>query len=663
MKLLLSELYKYLSKKISESKIIDSLTKLSFEVEDVSKSNKVTGNAKLVYVKKCVKHKNADRLKVCEIISNSKSQQVICGASNIKKDSYVFWAPPKSKVGDFILEEKDIRGIKSKGMILSYSELSNFGKEINNYLPQKEIMEFSKKEFDMKKDPINYLLLDKRNIDVTILPDRIYALNYLMLAKEISVFLSVDFKIPKIIHVPKLKINIKAKTSDEVNSIFAANIIYDKKIDTPWYVKSLLYSSKIRVTNTIVDFFSYAQVLFGTPFFIFDKTGNVSLEGEVLKVDKKSVNILSYNNNLIFEKGKEYTVVGFITSFQKNYASNKELNHTGLLISKGTRNCFGDYPIKFLLNELHKSNQIKDYSNLFSYEKDDSKTLKIKKNLINQYIGEKFDLDLALYKLSKIDLKSTLKEKEIIFEIPKYRSDVNTEQDLIEEIIRILGIDNFKKSSWIKGKIQEKVNNKDLLVNDIKDYMLQIGAMETNTYNLWELSEIKKYNIWNDNDFITIDDQKIKKSTYISSLLKPLLKTYVYNSRKDLEIPYFFFEIKNIYLNSKQTLVLGMIYDNLFFEKFIGMGDEYDPLLFSKQNLINIIKKIKYTSKFKILRKEERREIFSSNSGEVYIGEKLVGVMGELSSRVLREQKLIRIDKVKRKLYYSELKIDEIMAK
>ena len=50
-------------------------------------------------------------------------------------------------------------------------------------------------------------------------------------------------------------------------------------------------------------------------------------------------------------------------------------------------------------------------------------------------------------------------------------------------------------------------------------------------------------------------------------------------------------------------------------------------------------------------------------SSEIYYNNKLIGLIGEVHPSILRENKLIRLDKVKAKLYYAEIKLEELWVK
>ena len=101
-------------------------------------------DAVIVKVIECEKHPNADKLSVCKIdigdyTPKSKIQNldstglvtVVCGAPNVHADMWAIWLPPGSTVpasyGDvqpFVLDEREIRGVHSNGMLAAADELA-----------------------------------------------------------------------------------------------------------------------------------------------------------------------------------------------------------------------------------------------------------------------------------------------------------------------------------------------------------------------------------------------------------------------------------------------------------------------------------------------------------------------------------------------------------
>ena len=120
-------LKEHLQTKANQNEIIDKLTNIGLEVEETKDNLNELGKFKIAKILKVEKHPNADKLKICEVsIGKKEILKVVCGAPNAKVGLYTIYAPPgviipKSKLK---IKTTKIRGVESKGMLCSESELN-----------------------------------------------------------------------------------------------------------------------------------------------------------------------------------------------------------------------------------------------------------------------------------------------------------------------------------------------------------------------------------------------------------------------------------------------------------------------------------------------------------------------------------------------------------
>ena len=132
MKISFNLLKKIIDVDLPVSDQLDALTSIGLEVEGSSIYESIPGSLEGIVVGKvlkCVKHPNADRLKVTEVdVGEKKLLQIICGAPNVKEGVKV----PVALVGTNLYNDKNqsfkilkskIRGEISEGMICSEKEL------------------------------------------------------------------------------------------------------------------------------------------------------------------------------------------------------------------------------------------------------------------------------------------------------------------------------------------------------------------------------------------------------------------------------------------------------------------------------------------------------------------------------------------------------------
>jgi phenylalanyl-tRNA synthetase beta chain len=126
MKITLPWLKEHLETDASLAEIVDKLTMIGLEVENVEDKADLLKSFVVASVISADKHPNADRLKVCMVdIGDGKPIQVVCGAPNARAGMKgVFSAPGTFIPGKNItLTVGTIRGVESRGMLCSAAEL------------------------------------------------------------------------------------------------------------------------------------------------------------------------------------------------------------------------------------------------------------------------------------------------------------------------------------------------------------------------------------------------------------------------------------------------------------------------------------------------------------------------------------------------------------
>lgn len=127
MKLTLSWLKDHLDTDEPLEKLADKLTMIGLEVEGIEDKAKVLAPFIIAKVLTAAKHPNADKLQVCtvDVGDGAAPVQVVCGAPNARAGLVTVFAPPGTYIPakDFTLGIGNIRGVESRGMLCSAAEL------------------------------------------------------------------------------------------------------------------------------------------------------------------------------------------------------------------------------------------------------------------------------------------------------------------------------------------------------------------------------------------------------------------------------------------------------------------------------------------------------------------------------------------------------------
>jgi phenylalanyl-tRNA synthetase beta chain len=126
MKFTLAWLKEHLETDASLSEIVDTLTMIGLEVEHVEDKAQELAPFTVAAVISADKHPNADKLKVCMVNTGAGAPvQVVCGAPNAHAGMKGVFAPPGTHIPGTGLDLKVgvIRGVESRGMLCSAREL------------------------------------------------------------------------------------------------------------------------------------------------------------------------------------------------------------------------------------------------------------------------------------------------------------------------------------------------------------------------------------------------------------------------------------------------------------------------------------------------------------------------------------------------------------
>ena len=173
-------LKEHLNTKANEAKIIEQLTSIGLEVEDVKRSKSELNEFKIAKILKAEKHPNADKLKVCDItLDGKKVIKVVCGAPNAREGLLTIYAPPGAIIpkSNFKLKVAKIRGIESSGMLCSESEL-NLSTESDG------IIELKNKESEIGTS--YFKNKGEKVIDISITPNRADCLGVRGIARDLA---------------------------------------------------------------------------------------------------------------------------------------------------------------------------------------------------------------------------------------------------------------------------------------------------------------------------------------------------------------------------------------------------------------------------------------------------------------------------------------------
>jgi phenylalanyl-tRNA synthetase beta chain len=252
--------------------LAEKLTMAGFEVEEIEDRRTWAAGVVVGKVLDRQPHPNADRLSVCTVDIGAESpSQIVCGAANVRADIFVAVATlgtylPKV---DLKIKPAKLRGVESKGMICSLSELGLTKESEGIHIFDEAIVGTLKPGTDVR--PL--LGLDDVILDLTSTANRADALSMVGIAREVAALTGVPLNLPqppepKLEKGAQLALNISEK---QACPTYIGTIVEGIKIaPSPLWLQQRLLSAGVRSINNIVDVTNYIMLEWGQPLHAFD---------------------------------------------------------------------------------------------------------------------------------------------------------------------------------------------------------------------------------------------------------------------------------------------------------------------------------------------------------------------------------------------------------
>lgn len=228
-------------------------------------------------VEEIQKHPNAAKLVIARVNLGSESRELVCGGTNLREGMSVAVALPWARVrwhgeGECItLEEAEIRGVKSAGMICAANEIG-----LAELFPMKgthEILDLTKVDVRPGTPLAKGLGLDDAILSIEVTGNRPDAYSAIGLAREAAAILDAKFlwkepKFPKAAGKTGLSARIAAPG---LCARYEAALVAGLRVgDSPLWMKRRLTSAGARSINTVVDITNYVMLELGQPMHAFD---------------------------------------------------------------------------------------------------------------------------------------------------------------------------------------------------------------------------------------------------------------------------------------------------------------------------------------------------------------------------------------------------------
>jgi len=520
-------------------------------------------------VLECGDHPDSDHLHVCKVDVGNETLQIVCGAPNVRAGLKVIVALDGAILPGGTIKRGMIRGQESNGMICSIAEL---GLE-HKFLKEEDVAGIHELPDDapVGEDPIAYMELDDEVIDFELTSNRGDLLSILGMAYEIGAIYKKDVK----------DIDLSFQENEEdVSSMFHLDVQTEncplfliKKVqnvtiqESPAFIKNRLIASGIRPINNVVDISNYVMLETGQPLHYYDANRlgenlivRMATENEHLTTLDSQERILSSSDIVIANHSGAVGLAGVMGGLTTEIENDTKdiiiesaiFNPT--LIRKTSKKVLrseasnrfekGIDPKRTYMAMMRSCHLLEKYagativSGMIEYNKIDmnDKVIDITVDKINKVLGITIPEETILSIFADLGFATKKNGEKITVTVPTRRGDISIQEDLIEEVGRIYGIDN------IQGKkmdlpVKPGYVNKDN--RHVRNKLASLGLHETLSYALISKKDVA---LFTDDEFEAVkvlDPMSEERNTLRYNILPSLYNIYLYNKargQKDVSI-------------------------------------------------------------------------------------------------------------------------------
>ena len=461
--------------------LANKLTDSGSHVDEIKQRDKDIKNVVTGKILSIEDHPNADKLVVCKVDVKKELITIVTGAKNIYEGAIVPIALVGSTLaGGVNIDLSDFRGVNSQGMMCSLNELGYDVSVISREF-RDGIYIFSD-DTKIGEDVVKLLDLDWAILDCEITPNRPDCLSIVGMARETKATLKkemkdLSFQIEN--EEDDVKDYLKNVTIETPNCHrYYARVLKDVKIEkSPQWMQNHLMAAGVRPINNMVDITNFVMIEFGLPLHAFDIE---ELRGNEIKVYQakegykfttldKQERILTKDDMVIADGEGPIGIAGIMGGMDSGVKDSTKtivleganfegpaIRHTSkrlnLRTEASTRFEKGLDPqlAKLavdraceLAEEIGAAKVVGGNFDIYN-KKENPLTVSLRPSRCNKLLGVEIPTETMVEYLERLDIPTTVKEDEIICEIPSFRRDLSIEADLIEEVGRFYGLNNIK---------------------------------------------------------------------------------------------------------------------------------------------------------------------------------------------------------------------------
>ena len=691
MKVLYSWLKEYVDIDLQPKELEEKLFSVGFEVEGVEYLGENLDKVVVGQITS-MEHYEGTHLQICHVDCGDMGNDhlILTGANNV----FVGAKVPAALIGAKLpcgldIQPRKMVDMMSYGMLCSGAEM-----ELNkDWYPGADVngIMILAEDAPLGMEMRDYLELDDYLFDISITANRPDCQSVVGIAREVAAALKKPFKAPDMSYTEDGTVNenISIEVLDkELCPRYLGHYIYDvQDIETPLWMKRRLIAVGHNAISAMVDITNYVLVEMGQPMHAFDLS---TLEGssivvrrategeELVTLDEKK-RVLNPNNLLICDKEKAVGLAGVMGGLNSEIKEGtkevvfeaakflkdnvrKTSRSLGLRsdaaarFEKGIDEHTVECGMARALNLTQTLGLAKISSSHFDVSggaSTEKRIISVTVDQVNNVLGIEVPGEEMVEILKALQFYVELNDGVLTMAIPRYREDVETYQDIAEEVIREYGYDKVTPTFLDAAKVTKgglnKYQAKELAV---KKYLCAQGYYEIQTIAMTAKSDFDMFLIPEDAEerkVVELLNPITENLSIMRTIMAPAMVKVIENNIKNGNEEMHFFELANIYLPKslplteapveKKILCLGACGAN---EDFFGMKGVLES--FASDN------DLEFTYK-----KGNVPYLHPGRTAEVYCKGVKIGHFGQLRYEIVDNMNIAAGKKADAKIFIAEI--------
>jgi phenylalanyl-tRNA synthetase beta chain len=558
----------YVDPPLDGAALAEELTMAGLEVEERRPVAPHFNGVVVGLVKSVERHPNADKLTVCEVDAGTvPTLRIVCGAPNVAAGIRVPCALPGAVLpGEIKIKPTVMRGVESQGMLCSARELGLSDDHAGLLVLQPDA--------PVGRDVREVLELDDHVLTIKLTPNRADCLSVLGVAREVAAVSGAELRLPAFTSVaPSIedRLPVKVEASDLCGR-FSGRVIrgVNARAVTPQWMQQRLLRCGQRPISVLVDISNYVMLELGRPSHVFDLdkvSGGLTVRWGR---DGESLELLNGQTVAVDE------TVGVIADRLGVEALAGIMGGQATAVSLDTRNIYIEAAFWWpdaIRGRARRFNFSTDAAHRFERGVDFATTREhvdyISRLIIDHCGGEAGPIDDTVVQLpprdpvtmrfdrcrrvlglpltadqmaeafERLRLDWTRTEDAFVVTPPSYRFDLETEEDLIEEVARLHGYDSIPDAAPLAPARMRSRPEGRRSAHQVRNAMVALGYQELINYSFvdrqWEVDFAA-----NAEPIAVLNPISAQMSVMRSSLVAGLVDRLVYNlNRKAARVRLF----------------------------------------------------------------------------------------------------------------------------